>query len=194
MIILYQSTRRRIRTTQIIAQLNDFLNFTGDVWRCHVVIVIFWDWYLPNIRVNMNSELKNTALSVRHVENCEIWRFHSLVDGDSQVFWGLTQCRLLSSFEQSKATSSSPRSLLGLLAYLQDEGTVFVQTFFQYLPLDTSSLSNRRYSSCLEILQRPTHRRDVAQNVLCVCHSVAECVHSPVLSTSIWSVSLESFS
>jgi hypothetical protein len=89
----------------------------------------------------------------------------------------LKQCRLLSSFEQSKAVSSSPRSLLGLLSEHQDEGAVFLQTFFHYLPLDTASLSNR-HSSCLEILQRKTHRCDIAQNVLFVTFCFRVCSHS----------------
>jgi len=177
-ILPYQSTRRRVRTTQITAQLNDFLNYTGDVWRCHLAIVTVWDWYLANIHVNRNSELKNTVLPFGQAPNCEIWRLHSFVDGDSQVFLGLTHCRLLSSFEQSKAVSSSPRILLGLLADIPDGDTVFVQTFFHYLPLDAAPLSNRRYSSWHKMLQRPTDRRDVAHIVLCLTFCGRVCSQS----------------
>jgi hypothetical protein len=55
-----------------------------------------------------------------------------------QVFWGLTPCRLVSSYEQSKAASGSPKSLLGLLDDLRDEGTILVKTFGHYLPVDTA--------------------------------------------------------
>ena len=47
-----------------MAQPNDFLNCTGDVWRCQVVKVAFWDWYLANIHVNRrlcNSDMLQIA-------------------------------------------------------------------------------------------------------------------------------------
>jgi hypothetical protein len=79
--------------------------------RCHVVIVTYWDWYLANIhvRVNRNNEIRSTAVSFIHIANCKIHRLHSLVNGDSQAFWGLTQCRLVSNYEQSKAVPSSQK-------------------------------------------------------------------------------------
>lgn len=155
------------------------------MWRCHVVIVTYWDWYLANSHVNRNSELKNTVRLFSQVANCCVWRLHDLVDGDSQVFYGLTQCRLLSSFEHSKAVSSSRISLVGLLADLQG----------RHCFLSNISLFATRHGVTDVILHVSRYYddrlTDVTFSECSVCHFVAECVHRPVLSTNIWSVSLK---